>query len=221
MSEYYLEDNPPASSQYSDRLVEEVGLGYVHTAEGVMDNIGLDTGAENTAHFISTRTNPGCYGEIGDSDSIVKMIPYNKAAFHIVSRDAYDVNLRHCSRSFSFATAAHLWGTDPAWDASALALMGETMAEYFLDLASRRAGYEAEMSLRWLTQTEAGLRQPGLCLHGTSQPSDRTDAWVNNPLRPQLEATLIEEISKHILTPSPVPPPKPPSVDRRLLILEP
>ncbi len=60
---YYLLDNPPASSQfYPSRNNGWQGGIVIHTTEGVG---GYDS-AENTAAFISRRSDPGSYHVITD-----------------------------------------------------------------------------------------------------------------------------------------------------------
>jgi len=75
---YYLLDNPPASPQfYPSRNNGLSGGVVIHTTEGA----GGDTAAENTAGFISRRSDPGSYHMIVDTDSSVAMMPDDYVAF--------------------------------------------------------------------------------------------------------------------------------------------
>ena len=197
----YLITHGTARSQWSERAIPETGQVHVHTVESLMDAVGIDTGAENTAGFISHRTTPGSYNAVGDSDSSIELVPDHLAAFAIVSRDAWGVNLRHGSWSYSFATSASLWGTNPEWDSAAIDVAGRAIAAYLLRLQAR-TGHDPEASLRWLNADQVRKREPGLCLHGTTQ-GDRTDAWLTHPLRPYLEVALIAAIRRHLPTPTP------------------
>ena len=48
----WLDDHPPKRSQFRDPRRERVsGVIVVHTAENVMDSIGVDTGAEGSGQL--------------------------------------------------------------------------------------------------------------------------------------------------------------------------
>lgn len=204
----YLIANPAVRDQFSARLIAEYGGVGIHTAEGAMDDVGPDTGAENVASFISTRTGAGSYSCIGDSDSTVVMIPDNLAAYHVAAADKWGTNLRHGTWSYSFATRADQWGRNPTWDARAIRLGGRQVGDYLLRL-QLRDGVDPSRSLRWLDHDQTLARQPGLWLHGVAQPGDRSDAWVRSPMRSAYELRLLDEISNRIY-PEPSPPTPPP-----------
>lgn len=79
----YLEDHPPARSQYRQpRRARLTGAIVLHDAENATDLDGADTGAEAVARFISTRTDAaGSYHTVVDRDSIVRLVPYDWEAF--------------------------------------------------------------------------------------------------------------------------------------------
>jgi murein DD-endopeptidase MepM/ murein hydrolase activator NlpD len=52
------------------------GVVGVHTAENRPDMNGIDTGAEDVAQFILTRSDHGSYHDLVDADSILHMAPY-------------------------------------------------------------------------------------------------------------------------------------------------
>ena len=83
---YYLLDNPPASRQFwPSRNVPMTGGVVLHTTEGV----GGDDSAENTARYISTRSNAGSYHCIVDWNSTVFLMPDDYTAFQVAA-DGYN-----------------------------------------------------------------------------------------------------------------------------------
>jgi hypothetical protein len=78
----WLDDNPPASPQFRcPRRDPLSGVIVLHTAESVMDTVGIDTGAENVARFIQTRDTPGSYHDLCDSDSTINLVRYSCEAY--------------------------------------------------------------------------------------------------------------------------------------------
>lgn len=78
----FLEEHPPRVRQYRrPRRAEPSGVIVVHTAESVLDQTGEDTGAEGVARFIVSRTDFGSYHTIVDSDSRVRLVPFDAEAF--------------------------------------------------------------------------------------------------------------------------------------------
>ncbi|MEL6983709.1 MAG: N-acetylmuramoyl-L-alanine amidase, partial [Actinomycetota bacterium] len=79
----YLEDNPPARSQFRVGRRDPVkSVIVVHTAESGTDLSGPDAKAEGVASFIRGRSDAGSYHLIGDSDSIIQLIRFDNEAFH-------------------------------------------------------------------------------------------------------------------------------------------
>ena len=109
----YLQDNPPARSQY--RTVRRrpswhpeptVTAIVVHTAENANQLQVPDKGAEAVARFISRRTSPGSYHSVVDADSIVRVGLYNWEMFH------EGTGGNRWSLGLSFACRTHDWGVD-------------------------------------------------------------------------------------------------------------
>jgi hypothetical protein len=183
---YTLIDRPPASRQYGERHMEQTGCLTIHTSEGIYDTRPPDNGAENVDNFIHTRSQPGSYHEIVDSDTFVTCLPDHLRAFHVA---APDVN--QFAWGIAVATRAADWGKFPLWDASALRIAGTRCAAYAVRWASRQPGSltRAYECARWITADQAYRGDPGLIHHGQFQ-LDRSDAWEHNPLRPILDGTL-------------------------------
>jgi len=79
---FYLLDNPPRSPQfYPSRNNGWQGGIVIHTTEGVG---GYDS-AENTAAFISRRTDPGSYHVITDLNGPVWLMPITYTAFGVAA----------------------------------------------------------------------------------------------------------------------------------------
>lgn len=73
---FYLLDHPPRRSQgRHPRRANVRPVVVVHTTESATDLEGPDPTAERVAQFIADRTTPGNYHLIGDTDSIVPMLP--------------------------------------------------------------------------------------------------------------------------------------------------
>lgn len=187
---YYLIDHPPNSRQfypYRRRFAGVIGVSgcvVVHTAEGVMDDVGVDTGAENVAHHISTRNTAGTYHELVDSDSHVMLVPDEWEAFHVGANG----HNRH-AWGISAACRTEDWHPDHWWTQRTISRMGERICAFW-----QRQGLDPVVSARWISRDEALTRRPGLVCHGTLQPTDRSDAWVRQPHREALERMLVDAI---------------------------
>lgn len=170
----YLEDHPPARSQYrSPRREALSGVIVVHTAESVLDTVGPDTGAENVAGFISRRSDPGSYHDLVDSDSIVHVVNYDAEAYH----DGTGSN-RH-SLGLSGALATHNWST-----------MSSTQRNRFVENYAQAAARMARhvhartgvtVPARRITRTDSEARRPGFIPHGDRDPGRRTDPGSDFP----------------------------------------
>ena len=124
---YYLLDHPPASPQYRDPRRERLsGVVVVHTTEGIMDNVGPDTGAENVAAFIARRSDPGSYHVLCDSDSDIDLIWDGAESFQV----AVNGHNRH-AWGICAATSVHLWFTDPEWDKKTIDRMGQKIYDFW------------------------------------------------------------------------------------------
>jgi len=191
---YYLIDNPPASRQFWEGRNNAMTGGVVlHTTEGV----GGDDSAENTAGFISRRSDPGSYHCIVDWNSTVYLIPDDWTAFQVAA-DGYN------SRCWGIALACRSseldindWNTNVMIDRA-----GQAIVEFW-----RRNGFDPVVSNDWIGT--GVLDRAGLCQHGEAQPWDRSDAFVGHPQQFGLGLLLNEAINRHAGAYAPVPPPEP------------
>jgi hypothetical protein len=186
MGEYYLLDNPPAVSQgRSPRRAKASGVIVLHTDEAPQQ----PGGALGTAAFIARRTDYGSYHVIVDSLTVVRMLPPIEwecwgAAFPA------DTNTH--AIHVAFRGQASKWGVDPAYDNAAIENAGKEIAHIMRILH----GDAAPQFVRWITQADCINRVPGLVEHGTIQPGDRSDPWVNRGD----QINLRERLSKAILS---------------------
>ena len=185
-TDYYLLDNPNRTQQYRiprrNRLSGMVGI---HTAEGAMDTVGTDTGAENVASFIVGRSDYGSYHVIVDSDSTVNMAPDHAETWHI-GADAHNWH----SWGISAACRTVDWDPNSEWTKATIGRMGAAIAAFW-----QRNGFDVDaLADRWLTREQALRHEPGLIEHGVAQPADRSDAWATRPDRATLRRMLTDAI---------------------------
>lgn len=204
MGSFYLLDHPnPYLPQCRyPRRARLSGMVGVHTVECAMDNIGVDTGTENTAHYISVRPDYGSYHCICDSDSTILMAPDDYETWHIAA-DAHNWH----SWGISAACRTTDWNPESEWTQRTIIRMGAAIAAFW-----SRNGFDPEqLAHRWLTREQALRHEPGLIEHGCAQPSDRSDAWFTRFDRGLLRNMLTQAIlAAHRGTASvPVPQPKP------------
>ena len=194
MTDFYLLNNPPASRQFwPSRNVPMTGGVVLHTTEGV----GGDDSAENTARYISTRSNAGSYHCIVDWNSTVYLMPDDYTAFGVAT-SGYN------SRCWNIALACKSseldvndWATNVMIDRAAQAIV-----EFW-----RRNGFDPIASNDWIGAEV--LERAGLCQHGEAQPRDRSDAFVGHPQQFGLGILMVEAISRHAGVYTPAPPPQP------------
>ena len=191
---YYLIDNPPASRQFwPSRNTPMTGGVVLHTTEGV----GGDDSAENTAAYISRRSNPGSYHCIVDWNSTVFLMPDSYTAFGVAT-SGYN------SRCWNIALACK--GSELNVDDWATNVMIDRAAKEIVDFW-RRNGFDPIASNEWI-ESEV-LERAGLCQHGEAQPQDRSDAWVHHEQEWGLSIMLLVAIKRHAGVYEPVPPPEP------------
>jgi len=190
---YYLLDRPnPNYPQTRPRSAwgwsAPTGLVTVHTAEGALDRIAPDTGAENVANYVATRSDAGGYHELIDQDSVVQMAPDHLMTWHTAA-----FNLNGPGWGISAACRSEEWDPDAAWSRKIITTMGARIAEFW-----RRQGIDPRTAARWLTLEQvrdSGGRVVGLVQHGVVQPGDRSDAWARHPQRVRLDQMLLDAIS--------------------------
>ena len=190
---YYLLDNPPASPQfYTTRNRELSGGVVIHTTEGS----GGDTAAENTARFISRRSDPGSYHMIVDTDSSVAMMPDFYTAYGVASPGFNSA----CWMIAIAARSSDLNPDDPRTQAEVDRMGAEIVAFW------QRNGFDVAAASQFIG--EDVKNRPGIAHHGDVQPADRSDAWSRREDRWIFDSMLLQAIERHSGS-SPVVPPTP------------
>ena len=190
---YYLIDNPPASPQfYPSRNSGLSGGVVIHTTEGS----GGGTAAENTAGFISRRSDPGSYHCIVDVDSTVMMMPDDYTAFGVAA-SGYN------STCWMIAIAAISSDMDPSNPDTQAEIdrMGAEIAAFW-----QRNGIDIASASNFIG--EEVKNRPGIAHHGDVQPWDRSDAWSRREDRWIFDSALLQAIERHSGQ-APVAPPTP------------
>jgi hypothetical protein len=168
----------------------------VHTAENTPDYVAFDGGAEGVANFIRTRSTPGSYHELVDSDSHINLVDWMDEAYH----DGTGTN-RH-SWGLSFATRADVWPLAPqAWRDGAIDRGAARAAAYARWLRARSG---IIIPTRRLTAAQARARVPGFVTHALLDPGRRSDPGREFPWEQFFNRYL-----RHLggVAPVPVPPP--------------
>lgn len=149
----YLEDNPPARSQFRvGRRAPVKPVIVVHTAESGTDRSGPDPKAENVARFIASRSNAGSYHLIGDADSIIQLVRFENEAFQD-------------------GTGSNRWavGISLAMDAGDWPTLGAERRTQFVTTAAQMAYLAAS----WMNDNGLPFPEPRRL---TKAESDRSDA---------------------------------------------
>jgi peptidoglycan hydrolase-like protein with peptidoglycan-binding domain len=179
---YYLLDNPPASQQFWPSRNNGLSGGVViHTTEGS----GGGSAAENTAGFISRRSDPGSYHMIVDIDSSVAMMPDDYVAFGVA---ASGYNSR-CWMIAIGANSSDLDGNNPDTQAE-IDRMGAEIVAFW-----QRNGIDVASAAQFIG--EEVKDRPGLAHHGDVQPWDRSDAWSRREDRWVFDSMLLQAIERH------------------------
>lgn len=179
----YLIDHPPAVRQwYDERKRPLTGCTVLHTAEGVLDTVGPDTGAENTADFIRRRTTAGSYHDLVDSDTWVPLIPYRHGAFH----DGTGSN--NWALSISFACRTSDWRAMTGQKRDAFLRQGARA--FAAQQAWRKANGYPLTELRLITKAQSDAGLSGFTYHGLRDPGRRSDPGVAAPNLFPLDAWL-------------------------------
>jgi peptidoglycan hydrolase-like protein with peptidoglycan-binding domain len=189
---YYLLDNPPASPQfYPSRKTEWKGGIVIHTTEGVG---GYDS-AENTAAYISRRSNAGSYHVITDLNGAVWLMPITYTAYGVAA-SGYN------STCVMVALAARSADLDLGNGYTPTEI--DFMAKAIVD-AWNEGGFDPMAGLQFIGENVKNGQ--GLAHHGDVQPADRSDAWSRSPQRGEFDAYLLQRIAAHAGNSAPPAPP--------------
>lgn len=169
----WLDAHPPRIGQWSPNRARTTGCTVLHTAEGVLDTIGPDTGAENVARFIQGRTTYGSYHHLVDSDSRILLVELVHAAYH----DGTGSNW--FATSLSFACATHHWRAMAAAQRKGFLRQG-ALAFAEQQLWRKAAGHPLTR-LRYITKAQSDAGESGITCHGWRDPSRRSDPGVDAP----------------------------------------
>lgn len=171
----YLEDNPPARSQFRvGRRSPVKPVIVVHTAESGTDRSGADPKAENVADFIRDRSSAGSYHLLGDADSIIQLVRFENEAFQDgtgSNRWAVGISLAMNATDWPSLTSARRTElTDTA------AQMAFIAAQWF---QSRGLAFP---EARLLTKVESdGSSASGFISHARRDPTRRSDPGAAFP----------------------------------------
>ena len=191
MTSGYLQRNPnPNAPVRGDGLrywghptrTAKVQVIVIHTAETSPTTVS----AEAVAHYFTHSTRPASYHEIVDSESTVQLLPPDATAFGAVGWNANGWHL-------SFATHAHLWGRNPAWDDAALR-RGAARA--------RKAAEHFGIPVRRINLAQANAGAEGFIDHARVDPGRRYDPGDKFPW-----ALFLRQVEGHSPAPKPQPSP--------------
>jgi len=138
----------------------------IHTAENTPDYVGEDGGAEAVARFQSTTDRPSSYHQLGDSDSVIEMLPDEAVAFGAKGANADGLH-------FSFATRASLWPGKPVeWRVGAL-VRGAAVCRTWATTYG--------IPVRRLTRDQWLAGESGFVAHADVDPGRRSDPGAGFP----------------------------------------
>lgn len=163
----FLQQHALARSQYRPRRSEPTGGIAVHSAENITDLVLPDGGAEAVARYMLTRTTPGSYADVVDSDSGILLVDYDLAAFH----DGTGSN--DWSTSISFACKAHQWPTLTEWWISGAITNAAAAARRQSDWVYSKRGFHVPARRITAAQYRSGIA--GFVSHAQLDPTRRTD----------------------------------------------
>lgn len=170
----YLEEHPPRVRQYREpRREKPSGVIVMHTAESVLDQIGVDTGAEDVARFIEQRTDYGSYHTLVDTDSRVRLVPFTAEAYG--DRTGSNLHAVH----ISFACKAAGWAGMTAWRRVKMIERGAAAAAQAAKWIEQTEG--VTVPARRITREQSERREPGFIPHADRDPERRTDPGAAFP----------------------------------------
>ena len=165
----YLEDNPPARSQFRVGRRDPVKpVIVVHTAESGTDTEGPDPKAENVARFIRRRSTAGSYHLLGDADSIIQLVRFENEAYgDRTGSNRWAIHI-------SLAMNAGDWPSLPPERRDALTRTAAWMARYAADWLQANGHGRPPPVL--LSKQESDRRDAsGFISHARRDPTRRTD----------------------------------------------
>ena len=171
----YLDDNPPARTQFRrTRRAAVTGAIVIHTAENTTDTTLPDGGAEAVARFIATRTDAaGSYHSVVDSDSVVEVGRYEWEMFH------EGTGGNRWSLGLSFACRASQWSTLPdRWVTDAVRLGG---LEAAMMAAWVKSTVGVTVPARRISPAQYRAGEPGFISHAELDPGRRSDPGADFP----------------------------------------
>lgn len=169
----YLQDHKPRQTQFRARRDKVSGLIVVHTAESNPDLKGPDTGVDGVASFIANRSDYGSYHTLADSDSTLRLVPFELAAYG----DGTGSN--EFAIHISLATQAHLWPTLPKeWRDNAVKQLAKAAFEAATWLKDERG---IVVPARRVNRSESEARMAGFISHAERDPSRRSDPGAAFP----------------------------------------
>lgn len=176
----YLEQHRPRQTQFRrPRRAKPSGLIVVHTAESIMDKVGPDTGAENVAAFIANRSDYGSYHTLVDSDSRVRLVPFDAEAYGDgTGSNPYAIHI-------SFAISAADWPSMSKEKRAALLSQGVAAA---VEAAHwLKAEHGIDVPAIQITREASERRMAGFISHGARDPGRRTDPGAGFPWKAFLD----------------------------------
>lgn len=159
-----IRDNGKRGWYYPNR---RGGLGSIqvivlHTTE----NSPSKRSAELTAKWQrDSAPSPSSYHKIVDSNSVLLTLPDGATSFSVVGYNTVSLNL-------SFATYARVWGKYPEWEAGALKLAAESVAEWCVTY---------DIPVRYVTKDDVDRGKKGITFHSRLDPARRSDPGYKFP----------------------------------------
>lgn len=172
----FLIDNPPKVRQFRrPRRATPSGVIVVHTAESILDQVGEDSGAEDVARFIQKRSDFGSYHRLADSDSVVRLIPFDAEAYG--DGTGSNVHAIH----ISFACKAAGWAGMSPERRAAMIQHGALAAAEAATWLEKNHG--VTVPAFQISRADSERRLPGFISHADRDPARRSDPGADFPWR--------------------------------------